>query len=127
MEPSLKEPTVNDRWLGAACYLSFLVVVPMLYKPRSEFLARHCRLGFALFFAEVVCAFVLHIINKTIGQIPFLGLFVTMLLYLVLFLLWLLLSVLGFIKALSGEDCTFPFLDELARRVPIHATDDATS
>jgi uncharacterized membrane protein len=118
----VKEPTVNDRWLGAACYLSFLVVVPILYKPRSEFLARHCRLGFSLLFAEVVFAFVLHIVNRTIGQIPFLGLFITMLLYLAIFLLWLLLSVIGFVKALSGEDCTFPFLDELAQRVPIHAT-----
>lgn len=120
----MNEPTVNDRWLGAACYLSFLVVVPILYKPRSDWLARHCRLGFALFFAEVVVAFVLHIINKTIGQIPFLGLFITMLLYLAVFLLGLLLSVIGFVKALSGEHCSFPFLDELAERVPIHATHD---
>jgi uncharacterized membrane protein len=116
-----KEPYVNDRWLGAVCYLNFLVVVPIFARPRSEFLARHCRQGFALFFAEVVIFLVLAVIDKTVGQIPILGLLVSILLHLVFFLVCLGLSVIGFVKALSGEEWRVPFLDEFADKVPIHA------
>ena len=116
-----REPYANDRWLGAVCYLSFLCFVPIVSRPRSEFLARHCRQGFALFFAEVVVFLVLAIIDRTIGRIPILGLLVSILLNLVFFLVCLMLSVIGFVKALSGEEWRMPFLDELADRVPIHA------
>ena len=45
---------IRDRWLGAMCYLSILVLVPLFSKPKSDFLARHSRQGFALLFFEVV-------------------------------------------------------------------------
>lgn len=115
----MNEPVVNDRWLGATCYLSFLVVIPILSRPRSEFLARHCRQGFALFFVEVVLFLFLWIVDKTVGQIPILGLLVSILLHLAFFLLCLMLSVIGFVKALSGEEWRIPFLDDLADRVPL--------
>lgn len=115
----MNAPVTNDRWLGATCYLSLLVIVPMLAKPKSEFLARHCRQGFALFFIEVVLFLFLWVIDSTIGHIPILGLLVSILLHLAFFLLCLALSVVGFVKALSGEEWRIPFVDELADRVPI--------
>lgn len=115
----MNEPVTNDRWLGASCYLSMLVILPMLYKPKSEFLARHCRQGFALFFVEVVLFLFLAVIDRTVGHIPILGLLVSILLHLAFFLTCLLLSVIGFVKALSGEEWRIPFIDELADRVPI--------
>lgn len=115
----MKEATVNDRWLGAVCYLSFLVVLPILQRPRSPFLARHCRQGFAIFFAEVVAFCLLYIVENTVGRIPILGLFVTILLHLAVFLVFLALSAIGFVKALSGEQWNIPVIDDLADRVPI--------
>ncbi len=109
----------NDRWLGACCYLSFLVFAPILARPHSEFLARHCRQGFALFFIEVVLFLFLAVVDRTVGQIPILGLLVSILLHLAFFLVCLMLSVIGFVKALSGEQWRIPFVDELADRVPI--------
>ena len=50
----MSEVTIRDRWLGAVCYLSVLVFIPIFATDKSPFLARHCRQGFALFFAEVV-------------------------------------------------------------------------
>ena len=115
------EIPVRDRWLGATCYLSFLVVLPMLSSNRSPFLTRHCRQGFALLFAEVVGALLILIIKGTIGQIPLLGFLVVLLLQLVFFLGVLFLSVMGFTRALFGETWRMPFLDELADRIPFGA------
>ena len=112
------EIPVRDRWLAATCYLSFLVVLPMLTANRSPFLNRHCRQGFALFFSEVVGALFILIIKGTIGRIPLLGFLVVIVLQLAFFLAILFLSVMGFTRALFGETWRLPFLDELADRIP---------
>jgi len=116
----LKEPTFNERWLGAVCYLSVFVFVPIFTKNKSDFLVRHCRQGFALFFAEVVALLLLVAIEATIGQIPVLGLVVNIVLHLGVFLVFLAVSVIGFLKAVSGEDWRIPYLDELAEKLPIN-------
>jgi uncharacterized membrane protein len=111
--------SIRDRWLGAVCYLTILVFIPIFVKNKSEFLARHCRQGFILLFAEVVLLLLLAAIEATIGRIPILGLLISIILHLVFFIVFLTLSVLGFIKALSGEDWRLPVLDEFADKVPI--------
>ncbi len=111
--------SVRDRWFGALCYLSIFVLVPCLAPEKSAFLARHCRQGFALLCFEVVAFLLILIIDATIGRIPLLGFLVVILLRLVLFVLFLFLSALGFAKALFGEEWRIPYLDELAERIPI--------
>ncbi len=120
--PTRPEP--RERWLAAVCYLSILVVLPMLAPDKSRFLARHCRQGFALLFTEVVVLLLLAVIDRTIGLIPILGFLISILLHLAFFLAFLVLSALGFVKALSGETWRIPALDELAERVPVHAHDE---
>jgi len=115
------EISAKDRWLGAICYLGPAVFVPMFRKQRTEFLARHCRQGFALLFAAVVAWIVLYLIETTLGRIPVLGFLLSALLYLAVFLVLLSLAVMGFTKALAGENWRVPYLDELADRVPIDA------
>ncbi len=109
----------RDRWLGAVCYLSIFVLVAMLIKNRSKFLARHCRQGFALLFAEIVGVAFILIIDISLGQLPVLGFILVIALRLVFFLAVLSVSVLGFTKALFGEEWRIPYLDELADRVPV--------
>ena len=110
----------TERWWAAVCYLSAIVVLPsLLVKPKSAFLARHCRQGFALFFSEFVLLIALAVIDGTIGHIPVLGLLISILLHLIVLLVALGVSVLGFVRALSGETWTILFLDDLADRVPI--------
>jgi uncharacterized membrane protein len=112
----------SDRWWGCICYLSVWVLLPIIaVKSKSEFLARHCRQGFALFVAEVVALMLLTIISNTLGHIPLLGFLISLLLHLALLLAALALSVLGFIKALSGEEWSIPYLDDFADRVPVSA------
>jgi len=112
--------TIRDRWLGGLCYLCALVFVPMLSKPKSDFLARHCRQGFALLFFEVVGVLFIWIIDATLGRLPFLGFLIVITLRLVFFLFVLSMSVMGFTKAVFGEEWRLPYLDELADRIPVH-------
>ena len=110
---------IRERWLGAMCYLSILVLVPMFSRPNWGFLVRHCLLGFALLFVDVVGLFFIWIIGSTLGKIPGLGLLLMIALNLVFFLFVLATSVLGFTKAIFGEGWRLPYLDELADRIPV--------
>jgi hypothetical protein len=117
--PNSSEISTRDRWLGAICYASVLVIVAIMAKNRSKFLARHCRQGFALLFAEIVGVAFIMIIDVTLGQLPILGFILVIALRLVFFLAVLSVSVLGFTKALFGVEWRIPYLDELADRVPV--------
>ena len=112
--------SVRDRWLGALCYLSAVVFIPMLSNPKSAFLSRHCRQGFTLLFLEVVGAFFIWIIDTTLGKLPLLGFLLVIALRLVFFLFVLSVSVMGFTKAIFGDSWRLPYLDELAEKMPIH-------
>ncbi len=112
--------SIRDRWLGAVCYLSVFVFLPILSSDKSDFLARHCRQGFALFFAEMVGLILVWVIAGTIGQIPLLGFLIVILVWLIFFVVFLPLTVLGFVRAMFGETWRIPYLDELSDRVPIH-------
>lgn len=116
--------SIRDRWLGALCYLSVLVFVPMLSTTKTGFLARHCRQGFALLFLEVVGVFFIWIIDTTLGRLPLLGFLIVIALRLVFFLFVLSMSVLGFTKAIFGETWRLPYLDELADKIPINCPHD---
>jgi uncharacterized membrane protein len=117
----MNEPTVTERWWGASCYVSALVVLPILMvENKGEFLARHCRQGFTLLAAEVVLLLVLGIVDASLGRIPLIGMLLSVILHLVGLLTCLGISALGFAKALTGESWHLPFLDEFAARVPIH-------
>ena len=111
---------IRDRWLGALCYLSVLVLVPMVTTPKSDFVVRHCRQGFALLFFEVVGVFFIWIIDTTLGRLPLLGFLVVITLRLVFFLFVLSTSVLGFTKAIFGETWRLPYLDDLADKIPVN-------
>lgn len=110
---------IRDRWLGAMCYLSILVLFPLFSKPKSVFLARHSRQGFALLFFEVVGVCFIWVIDTTLGRLPLLGFLVVIALRLVFFLFVLATSVMGFTKAIFGEDWRVPYLDDLADKIPV--------
>jgi len=119
-----QEPTIRDRWLGATCYLSVFVLVPMLMRNRSEFVADHCRQGFTLLFAEVVLGLLVWVLERAFGLVPVLGVLVSIVLNIAYFLLFIAISVMGFVKALSGEKFVVAGLEDIAARVPINARDD---
>ncbi len=112
----------RERWLAAVCYLGPLVLWPLLTERRkSPFLARHCQQGFALLFAEFIAWLLLILLDTTIGKIPVLGFIVSLVLHLLVGLVALVLSILGFVRGLSGESWHMQILDDLADRIPVTA------
>ena len=111
--------TARERWFGAICYIPLLVFVSIASGGRTPFVSRHCRQGFALLLAEVVGVAFIMIIDATLGRLPLIGFLLVIILRLVFFLGVLVISVLGFVKAMFGEDWHIPYLDELAERVPV--------
>jgi uncharacterized membrane protein len=117
-QPVNDHVTTRERWLGAICYIPFGVFIAMFAGGRTPFVARHLRQGFALLVAEVVGLLLISIVDVTIGLIPLLGFLVVIVLRLALFLAALILAVMGFVKAMFGEEWRIPYLDEFADRVP---------
>ena len=111
--------SVRDRWLSAICYVPGLVFISMLAAAKTPFLARHCRQGFALLLAEVVGVVFILIIDATLGQLPLIGFLLVIILRLAFFLAVLAVSVLGFTKAMFGDEWRIPYLDDVADRVPV--------
>lgn len=113
------EHTTRDRWLAALAYVTILVLVPLLRPNKSVFLARHTRQGLALFFAEIAGLVFLWIIDTTLGLLPFIGFLLLIVLKLALFLAFFAISVLGFMKAIFGQEWRIPYLDEFAEQIPV--------
>ena len=111
--------TNRERWLAGICYLPFLVFVSMLATDKSNFLSQHCRQGFALLFVELAAAVFITIIEHTFGQIPIAGFILVFVLQLILALGTLTVSVMGFFRAVFGEQWRIPFVDDLASKIPI--------
>lgn len=117
----MQEIRTADRWLGAVCYLNVFVLVPVLFqKSKSGYLARHCRQGFALLILEMVSLLLIYVIEGTLGRIPVLGLLLEIVVNLAAAVGFLALSLIGFLKALGGEEWRIPGIDELADRIPIN-------
>jgi len=114
-------PQVEDheRWYAAVGYISFLCFLSLWKGRESSFVRFHARQAFLLFLAEVTAFVLLVILDRTVGRLPFLGLFLVILCQIAVYLLSLFLSVAGFVKALFGETWRMPFLGHYGHRVPL--------
>ena len=110
---------VRDRWLAAIGYLGPFCLLPMLTPGKSAFLRWHAQQAFVLFFIEAVVLTLILIVDSTVGRIPVLGFLISILLQLAAFVVFLILSILGFVKGLAGEDFRLPVLEDYADRVPV--------
>lgn len=117
-------PDARERWLAALAYAGPLVLWVFWRDTGHPFLRWHLRQGFALFFVEVVLLALVLLLDHTVGQIPILGWLLMLLVRLAGFLAVLTASVVGFVKALAGEDLRLPWLAEQAERVPLPDVED---
>jgi uncharacterized membrane protein len=117
--PALDRPSDPDRWVAAIGYLFFMCFFALWKGKDSAFVRFHSRQAFLLFLSEIVAFVLLVIIDKTIGRLPFLGLLIVVLLQIAAYLSALLLSVMGFVKAMFGERWTMPFVGAYSDRVPL--------
>jgi uncharacterized membrane protein len=112
-------PTEPERWIAAVGYLFFLCFFALWRSKDSQFVRFHARQAFLLFLSEVVAFVLLVIIDKTVGRLPFLGLLIVVLLQIAVYLMALILSVMGFVKALFGERWEMPFFGAYSDKVPM--------
>jgi uncharacterized membrane protein len=117
--PAVESPSEPDRWVAAIGYLFFLCFFSLWRSKDNPFIRFHSRQAFLLFLSEVVAFVLIVIIDKTVGRLPFLGLLIVILLQIAVYLVALMLSVMGFVKALFGERWEMPFLGPYSDKVPM--------
>ena len=118
-EASQGKESSRERWLAAIAYLGPVALYSMTRPHKTAFLRRHCQQAFTLFLAEAAIVVFLIIISNTVGRIPILGFLLEILLELVAFVAFLVVSLLGFVRALAGEEFRLPLVDEYAERIPV--------
>jgi uncharacterized membrane protein len=118
-ETPVVTPSDHERWFAAVGYLFFLCFFSLWKGKESQFVRFHARQAFLLFLSEIVAFILLIIIDKTIGRLPFLGLLIVVLLQIGVYLVALMLSVMGFVKALFGERWEMPFFGPYSDKVPL--------
>lgn len=109
----------HERWYAAVGYLLFLCFLSLWKGRQSTYVRFHARQGVLLFLAECAGFALIIIIDRTLGKLPFLGLLLVIICQTALYLLGLLLSVTGFVKALFGERWRMPFFGHYGPRVPL--------
>jgi uncharacterized membrane protein len=97
----------DDNLMGAISYIGIIAVVMLLVKKDSEYVQFHAKQGTVLFIGEVILGIV--------------GTFIWVLFFVwgLVWLVFLLASIIGFIKALSGEKYKLPVVGDLADKINI--------
>lgn len=102
----LRDVTSDEKLLSAISYIFIFFLIPLLGKRSSEYVQFHAKQGMMLFFSWFALLF--------LGMIPIIG-------WLVVIpfgtLALIILSVIGFINALSGQMRPVPFIGKYARRM----------
>jgi uncharacterized membrane protein len=106
-EPQGKKDIEENKLVAAIGYIGILCLVPLLLKPKSQFAKFHGKQGLILVIGWVI--------NFMIGLIPVLG----WILAFVGTIALVILSILGILKALSGEYWEMPYLSEYAKKINI--------
>lgn len=93
----------NDKILASVSYLWIFCLIPLFFGKRSEFVKFHARQGMVL----LICWFVVSILTwlPIIGQLAVLVL--------------LIVSIIGIVKTMKGEEWEIPVLGKYARQIKI--------
>jgi len=101
MDEDKKEPTkpgsTDSNLMAALSYVWILSIVMLIIKKDDEFVKFHARQGLILFIASFI------------GVIPVIGWFI--------WLVVVVLDIVGFIKALSGERYKMPVVGDIAGKI----------
>lgn len=94
----------ENRLMAALSYLGFLFLVPLLVgNKKDKYVNFHLRQGIVLFIADVIASFV--------AWIPIIGWFIALFLF--------VLSIYGFIQALTGKKWKLPYIGQYAEKINV--------
>jgi len=91
----------QDKVMAALSYAWILCLVPLLGRRESKFAQFHAKQGFVLFIAELIGSLVFWF--PVFGQLLMLG--------------FVVISVMGIVKALNGEWWKIPFIYEWSKKI----------
>ncbi len=92
-----------NRLFAALSYAWLLCLFPLVFRRHSKFAQFHAKQGFVLMIVELILGLVMWI--PVIGQI--------------IFLIVLIMSIVGFIKAYNGEHYKMPFIHQWSEKLKI--------
>jgi len=95
----------QNRVMGILAYLSWLVLIPLLFAKDSKFARFHCNQGLVLAIVEILCGVVL----KILRGLPLIG-WIFSLAGGLLSLACLVLAILGIVNAINGKAKDLPLL-----------------
>jgi uncharacterized membrane protein len=101
--PNEQKDIEENKTVAALGYVWILFLVPLLLKRKSKFAQFHAKQAMVLFIGEVIAVFV--------GWFPLIGWAYWV------FILWLV--ILGFFKALGGQQYRLPIAADLADKLNI--------
>jgi len=124
-DSSPAKPSNRSRWIAAAGYICFVCFFSLWKAKKDVFIRSHASQGVLLFVAECAALVMAAILGATFGRIKIVGLIVVGLFELIAGIAALVLSIVGMVKALFGEDWRMPFLGEYRDKVPgLHRQED---
>lgn len=97
----------RNKILAVLSYLNVLVIVPLFFKNKDEFVKRHLKQGLFLSLTFIILPYVL--------IIPLLG-WVTGAVW---FAFWLVLWLIAFISALAGKEKPMPLVGKFLAKIAI--------
>lgn len=111
-------PKFGARLLAALSYLGPGCLIPTVANVKDGWVRWHAAQGFVVFFLECVALAVAILVDSTIGRIPWIGLFVMLILRVGLLAGFVVISAVGAVKALAGEHHELPLFGRYARQIP---------
>lgn len=106
-QPAPAAKTSDDNLMAALSYVSVLAVVMLLVKKDSDYVKFHAKQGVVLFIGEVI--------YWVVSAFTWFLFFI----WWILGLVFLIVSIIGFIKAFSGERYRIPVVADLADKFNI--------
>ncbi|UCE26446.1 MAG: DUF4870 domain-containing protein [Candidatus Coatesbacteria bacterium] len=116
------EEIEEGKTFAAIGYISILFLIPLLAARDNAFAQFHAKQAMVLTTGTIVAFVVLWIMWFMFAFIPVVGWVMCLIIYLVVMALcigWLILAVMGFVKALQGEYWEMPLFADLAERISI--------
>jgi len=101
------EKNKGARLLAGISYLWILCLLPIVLGVKNKFVRYHAKQGLGLFIAEIIL--------WIISVIPVIGWLIGFL----TFILAIIFSVTGLVKALSGEIWRVPFIGKISEKIKI--------
>ena len=112
----------EGKTFAAIGYISILFLIPLLAARDNAFAQFHAKQAMVLTTGTIIAFVVLWIMWFMFAFIPVVGWIMCFIIYLVVMALcigWLVLAVMGFVKALQGEYWRMPLFADLAESVSI--------